>query len=283
MDSYGQPAFYGWHNALTTGRRITMWHKDRVQLIQSVFKRLLGGKDVFQYMLQNGWLDIGPQLKPITVAQQKVPIRECDLRYYEICLLPLFEHTGDADPFDGTKELRCTFVIGLVDQRLRVRQFTCETQELVSRSLEIPPRSFEVVNPCSPIIAQLKRFDDYIMEILAVLPDSHPFKRKRCKYADPFERILQSSSVNVISTDKHKHNDVPIFDANRKKVSLPQASGFLPYSRLKAIIQVNALHVIKSRHSIYHIFAPIQLKQLQIMIDTKKHQHGCMFGDEDDE
>lgn len=242
--------FLGWHRSeATASPQIKKWLNQRSDAVLSALRTIPGGKNVFQYMQSNGWMDFGPQITPAPIKEQKKPINERNLKYYDVCVLHLYNHTKFGN--------RKIFAIGLVNSRLQVRPMIIETpiMSYIGCDDVLFPRVFDWKHK-SEINTELDR--------IAKLIELHCrqiYRRQGIRYADILGPIFGRNHLGAAAESVY-----PKFNIKGQKYSGIVESG----SNVKIIVEFDKITTELDPFGFCTMMTKIVIKQLQI-------QPSCLF------
>ncbi len=235
----------GWHKSFYGNSRIDRWLAARKKVTSSALSIIPGGKNVAQYMNDNGWFDFGPQIKAKSTDCIITPDK---LRNYEPVVL-----------FYSKKDMKIYFTIGLVNSRLEVQRVLIQTPVMIVAEGKDYPTLFEWTSVDEIIICQLKRIFDTICVSL-----------KRNKY----HRIAVTNSrfekkLRVVPSVYSKFDD-----KGKKYQNYVQTS-----QSVKGILSLEIVSLEVFPGESYVLMDKIiKLKQLQLMPGS----HACMFSQIED-
>ena len=112
----------GWHRVIPPSENTlaATWVQAREDALKEVLcKRVMGGKDIFILMKHRGWLSLGSQIIPVK-KKSAVQAKSLVTRYDPVVLRT---HTSTSfDPLSNRTESASWVAVGLVDERLTVRE-----------------------------------------------------------------------------------------------------------------------------------------------------------------
>ena len=243
-------SFLGWHRSeASASPQIKMWLNQRTDAVLSVLRTIPGGKNVFQYMQSNGWMDFGPQITPAPIKEQKKPINERNLKHYDVCVLHLYNHMKFGN--------RKIFAIGLVNSRLQVRPMVIETPIMSYLGCEdvLFPRVFAWKRK-SEINTELDRITALIREHCRKIYQKHGLR-----YVDTISLAGLQSHLSAAAETVY-----PKFNIKGQKYSGLVESG----SNVKIIVEFDKITTELDPFGFCTTWPNFVIKQLQI-------QPSCLF------
>ena len=120
-------SFTGWHRSVIRGdqdRKLRKWHQARLDVCKEVLSQIRGGKDVFQHLLVNGWLDVEVQLMPY-IPKKGLAVNFSDLKKFSHAFV--ISKSKSKTEHEGFSVFWKHGLMGLVDSALRVRPFIVQS------------------------------------------------------------------------------------------------------------------------------------------------------------
>ena len=267
----------GWHRGIAVDKRVERWLSKRQQAVTDALSTYPGGRNVAQYMQQNGWLDFGPQLLPI----RSKPVNWSRLKHYEVILLGPTQQRK----IEQGRNQDVYISVGLLDHRLRV------TQMLIQTPIMFCNQSQSMCYPWCFTMKSVYRFDDddhrkrFSRELQRF---SHSIKSAILQHIIPAPLLGTGLlSAELLNSNQHlrtkKHEEYPVFREDGCKHSYHRH--IAPGDSVVLLIQLKCVtwsHVdIVGGISQWNQTSPLwSTKQL---LTVKRQNVDCDFVDEDDD
>jgi hypothetical protein len=183
----------GWHRGIAAGKRVERWLQERKDALKSALSSLPGGKNVYEYMLQCGWLEFGPQVKAVKTQRH---VKWSKLKNYDVAIILKSKKNMSI----GAMMVHSVMYIkvALLDRRLNVRSMNIETPIMFADGLTVSkyPSEFTIHSEfglCDDLdrqvfFKQLRRLSDRVNESITQLPVMREYReehqRRRPYYLD---------------------------------------------------------------------------------------------------
>lgn len=258
----------GWHRGFAGGIKVEHWLQQRKNVLVETLSVIPGGKNVANYMIEHGWLELGPQVK---TAKRSRAITPHKLKFYDIILLP--NHKTKPEHIEGDY---ITFLsVGFIDKRLKVYNALIQTPIIFA-------------NDGGPV-NHPRRFRLFTEQNLSDDATRTIFRKQLDFFSESINRSMRRYIHNWLSLSKlekekmscSRNNSYPVFRADGTRHSKYRVVHQGDCVRLLVELQGIICNVAYYYNRWVHIFTPSWvIHQLQTL---QKPNVDVLFVDDDDD